>query len=139
LEDHQATDLSDETWDRGTPSGWLDQLVADWRAFDVPALERSISEFDHFQVQVDSTSIHVVVELGSGSSPLPIILTHGWPGSFMEYLKLIAMLAHPENFGGDPDESFTVVVPSCPDLVSRVHLEKVDLPTAKWPSFGMRS
>jgi len=57
----------------------------------------------------------------------------------MEYLKLIPMLAHPENFGGDPDESFTVVVPSLPGFGFSVHLEKVDLPTAKWPSFGMRS
>lgn len=114
LEDHQAIDSNDETWYRGTPSSWLDQLVADWKDFDVPALERSISEFEHFQVQVDLTSIHVIVELGSGASPIPIILTHGWPGSFMEYLKLMPMLAHPENFGGDPDESFTVVVPSLP-------------------------
>jgi len=76
-----------------------------------------------------------VVELGSGSSPLPSFLTHGWPGSFMEYLKLIAMLAHPgELWEVIQMKASTVVVPSlAPDLVSpRVHLEKGILPTAKW-------
>jgi len=57
--------------------------------------------------------IHFLHVRGHGPAPLPIILTHGWPGSFLEMLKLIPLLSNPEEFGGDPQDAFDVVVPVC--------------------------
>ena len=54
------------------------------------------------------------MEVGSGKNPRPLILTHGWPGSFLEFLGVIEPLAHPERFGGSEDDAFTVIVPSIP-------------------------
>ena len=58
--------------------------------------------------------IHLVHAPGRGPDPLPLLLTHGWPGSFCEYLDLIPLLADPAAHGGDPADAFTVVVPSLP-------------------------
>jgi microsomal epoxide hydrolase len=55
-----------------------------------------------------------MLEPGSGDNPLPLILTHGWPGSVVEFLEVIEPLAHPERFGGDVADAFTVIVPSLP-------------------------
>jgi pimeloyl-ACP methyl ester carboxylesterase len=63
---------------------------------------------------VDGQLIHLVHVPGRGPDPLPLLLTHGWPGSFCEYLDLIPLLADPAARGGDPADAFTVVVPSLP-------------------------
>ncbi len=65
-------------------------------------------------MEVDGQTIHVLVEAGSGDAPLPLLLTHGWPGSFLEFIDLIEPLAHPERFGGRVEDAFTVIVPSLP-------------------------
>ena len=58
--------------------------------------------------------MHVIHERGRGPSPLPLLITHGWPSSCYEAIDLIPMLTDPERYGGDPADSFDVIVPSLP-------------------------
>ena len=104
-----------EDWATGTPISYVRRLVERWRTgFDWRSWEKRINSFDNRLVEVDGETIHVVVEPGSGDSPLPLILTNGWPGSFLEFLGLIDRLAHPERHGGDVRDAFTVIVPGLP-------------------------
>ncbi|MBI09028.1 MAG: epoxide hydrolase [Rhodospirillaceae bacterium] len=70
--------------------------------------------FDHFTTPVDGIDIHFIREEGSGPAPMPLILSHGWPGTIVEFLDFIEPLAHPERFGGDKSDAFTVIAPSLP-------------------------
>ena len=63
---------------------------------------------------VDGLVIYLVHEPAGGLAPLPLLLTHGWPGSFCEYLDLVPLLTDPGAYGGDPGDAFTVVAPSLP-------------------------
>ena len=81
----------------------------DWRA-----AEAGINRFGNFRARVDGLDVHFILEEGSGPEPRPLILTHGWPGSVVEFLAVIKPLAHPERFGGRERDSSTVVVPSIP-------------------------
>ncbi len=102
-------------WRYGTAQPYLRRLQEHWRTiFDWRAWEARINRFEQRMVDVDGQVIHVLVEPGSGSNPLPLLLTHGWPGSFLEFIDLIEPLAHPERFGGREEDAFTVIVPSLP-------------------------
>jgi pimeloyl-ACP methyl ester carboxylesterase len=63
---------------------------------------------------IDNQEIHFVHVQGNGPDPLPLILTHGWPGSFAEMERMIPLLADPQAHGGDPVDAFHVVTPSLP-------------------------
>jgi len=87
---------------------WLDTY--DWRAW-----EARLNAWPQFMAKVPGgPDIHCYVERGSGPSPVPLLLLHGWPGSVFEFLHLIEPLAHPERFGGRAEDGFTVIVPSLP-------------------------
>jgi pimeloyl-ACP methyl ester carboxylesterase len=102
-------------WDTGTPLAYAGRLLEHWRSqFDWRAWEARINGFDNRLVDVGGERIHVLVEPGSGSNSLPLVLTNGWPGSFLEFIGIIDMLAHPERHGGALDDAFTVVIPSLP-------------------------
>lgn len=102
-------------WAYGSSLAYLRELADYWRtAFDWRAQERSINQLAHFRADVDGHGIHFIHERGRGPHPLPIVLTHGWPGSFFEMHKLIPLLTDPARYGGDPDDAFDVVVPSLP-------------------------
>ena len=103
-----------EGWARGVPRSWLAALLDDWRSFDVAAFQARLDRLAHREVTVDGQRIHLVHLAGQGPDPLPLLLTHGWPGSFCEYLDLIPLLADPAAHGGDPADAFTVIVPSLP-------------------------
>jgi pimeloyl-ACP methyl ester carboxylesterase len=66
------------------------------------------------QAEIDGQMLHVVVADGHGPDALPLLLTHGWPGSFLEYLRLLSLLCDPGAHGADPSDAFTVLVPSLP-------------------------
>ncbi len=102
------------TWERGTPEGWLADLVADWQAFDPVALQARLDQLTHLSVQVNGMAVHVVHAPGTGADPLPLLLTHGWPSSFLEYLTLLPLLTDPAAHGGAPGDAFSVVAPSLP-------------------------
>jgi pimeloyl-ACP methyl ester carboxylesterase len=98
----------------GVPSQWLRQLVDDWLEFDVAGFETRLNRLAHYGVDIGGLRIHCVIEHGRGPDPLPLLLTHGWPGSFCEYLNLIPLLTDPGAHGADPGDSFTVIAPSLP-------------------------
>jgi len=76
--------------------------------------EARLNQFAHYRANLDGVGIHFIHERGTGPNPLPIILTHGWPDSFVRMLKIIPLLTDPANHGGDAADSFDVVVPSLP-------------------------
>lgn len=93
----------------------MKELVEYWRTgFDWRAQERAINAFSHYRAEVDGLSIHFIHERGKGPNPLPLILTHGWPSTFYEMLKIIPLLTDPTTYGGHAAEAFDVVVPSLP-------------------------
>ncbi len=108
-------DAPEASWDYGVPVAYLRELVEYWRErFDWRAQERAINRFHHFHAEVSGLALHFIHERGRGPKPLPLILTHGWPSTFYEMDKVIPLLTDPARFGGDPADTFDVVVPSLP-------------------------
>ena len=81
----------------------------DWRKH-----EKEINKFPNFITEVDNIDIHFIHEKGSGTKPIPLLISHGWPGTVVEFLHIIEKLAHPERFGGKKEDAFDVIVPSLP-------------------------
>jgi pimeloyl-ACP methyl ester carboxylesterase len=104
-----------EPWATGTSVAYLRGLVEYWRSgFDWRAQEAKLNAFRQFTVAIDGIDLHFIHEPGKGPAPLPLVLSHGWPGSVVEFGRLIPMLADPARFGADPADAFTVVAPSLP-------------------------
>ncbi|MGO8947010.1 MAG: epoxide hydrolase family protein [Ktedonobacterales bacterium] len=102
-------------WDYGANLTYMKDLVRYWQTtFDWRSQERVLNTFLHFRATIDDLNIHFVHERGKGPNPLPIILTHGWPSSFVEMLKILPLLTDPARYEGDPTDAFDVVVPSLP-------------------------
>jgi pimeloyl-ACP methyl ester carboxylesterase len=103
------------SWSAGTSPAFLRKLLEHWYSgFDWRAQEAAINRFSHFHAPLDGLRIHFIHERGRGGSPLPLILTHGYPDSFLRFSKLIPLLTDPAAHGGDAADSFDVVVPSLP-------------------------
>ena len=108
-------EILDSGWDYGSNLAYIKELVDYWRTrFDWRAQEQAINAFAHFRASVDGLGIHFIHERGKGPNPMPLIITHGWPSSFFELLKITPLLTDPASHGGDPADSFDVVVPSMP-------------------------
>ena len=102
-------------WDYGSNLDYVKELVEYWRTkFDWHAQEKLINSFSHFKSKVDGLNIHFIHEKGKGPNPMPLVITHGWPGTFFEMYKVIPMLSDPASHGGDPAYAFDVVAPSMP-------------------------
>ena len=102
-------------WAYGADLGFVRRLVDYWQAeYDWRAVEARLNRLPQYLATVAGQRIHLVLEPGSGPHPLPLILTHGWPGSFVEFEAAVGPLAHPERFGGSVEDAFDVVVPSLP-------------------------
>jgi pimeloyl-ACP methyl ester carboxylesterase len=102
-------------WDYGTNLAYLKELVAYWeKTFDWRAQEEAINRFSHYRARVDGFGIHFIREKGRGRDAFPLVLLHGWPASFLQMVKIIPLLADPASHGGDPVDSFDVIVPSLP-------------------------
>ena len=110
---HEMPD--DGGWEYGTNMKYLKKLCAYWvDEFDWRAQEAHINSFSHFKAPVDGIDMHFIREEGSGPNPMPLVISHGWPGSVAEFFDLIEPLAHPEKFGGNVEDAFTVIAPSLP-------------------------
>ena len=108
-------EVPDTGWEYGTERAYLQELVHYWEtAFDWRRQERAINAFPHFHTTIEGTGIHFIHQRGRGPAPLPLIITHGWPGSFLEMLTIIPLLTDPAAHGGDAADAFDVVVPSLP-------------------------
>ncbi len=102
-------------WAYGTDLSFMQALTRRWvQGFNWRRWEEKLNAIPNFQVEIDGRRLHFMMEKGSGKSPLPLLLLHGWPGSIVEFLEVIDPLAHPERHGGNPDDGFTVVIPSLP-------------------------
>ena len=108
-------EISGAGWDYGANLAYLRELTGYWRdGFDWRKQEAELNRFAHFRAEIGGFGVHFVHERGEGPNPLPIVLTHGWPDSFYRFHKVVPMLTDPARFGGDPTDSFDVVVPSLP-------------------------
>lgn len=114
LAHHRLPPADTQGWERGMPRHWLAELLADWQAFDTARFQARLDHLTHLHAHLDGRLVHLVHAPGRGPDPLPLLLTHGWPGSFCEYLRLLPLLTDPAAHGGDPADAFTLVVPSLP-------------------------
>lgn len=104
-----------EGWNDGTDLQFLQRFTEYWlNTFNWRAQEKRLNGLPQFMATVDGQEIHFVHLQGNGPAALPLILTHGWPGSFAEMESVIPLLADPQAYGGDPADAFHVVVPSLP-------------------------
>jgi pimeloyl-ACP methyl ester carboxylesterase len=102
-------------WGYGFDLQFLQEICGYWRErFDWKAQVEKLSALHHCRYVSDGIGIHFIHERGKGPAPIPIILTHGWPGSFLEMMRIIPLLTDPASHGADHADSFDVVVPSLP-------------------------
>jgi len=102
-------------WEYGIPIDYLRELVGHWRdGYDWRVQEARLNELAHFRTDLDGQSIHFVHAHSPHPDALPLLLTHGWPGSVVEFLDVIPQLTEPEAYGGSADDAFHVIVPSLP-------------------------
>ena len=107
--------LAGTGWTEGADAEFMERLVAHWRdRFDWRAQEARLNTLPQFTAAVDGQQIHFVHQRGTGPDPFPLVLTHGWPGSFVEMEAILPLLADPSRHGGDANDAFHVVVPSLP-------------------------
>ena len=102
-------------WSQGVPLDKARALVAYWRDnYDWRRFEARANSFPQFRTRIDGLRIHFLHVRSQHPNALPIILTHGWPGSFVEFMEIIGPLSDPTRFGGRAEDAFHVVVPSLP-------------------------
>jgi pimeloyl-ACP methyl ester carboxylesterase len=102
-------------WAYGTNLGYMKELVAYWcDQFDWPAAEAALNRLPQFTATVNGLRLHFVWARGKGPAPLPLLFSHGWPGSFWEVHKILGPLTDPAAHGGDAADAFDVVAPSLP-------------------------
>ncbi|HEY2203808.1 MAG TPA: epoxide hydrolase [Pseudonocardia sp.] len=102
-------------WSLGPPVDYLRELAGYWRdRYDWRAAEAAINAHDQFSTVIDGQRVHFLHVRSPEPGAAPLVLTHGWPGSIVEYLELIGPLTEPARHGGDPRDAFHVVLPSIP-------------------------
>lgn len=107
--------LPGDEWSTGVPVDYLQQLVHHWaNAFDWAAQEAALNAFPQFTTVIEGQTIHFIHVRSKVAGALPLVLTHGWPGSFVEFLDLIGPLTDPEAHGGNAADAFDLVIPSLP-------------------------
>jgi pimeloyl-ACP methyl ester carboxylesterase len=100
-----------EPWAQGTPLGYLQELVEYWiERYDWRAAETRLNTYEHFLTEIDGQRIHYMHLPSRHPGALPLVLSHGWPGSIVEFLDVLGPLTDP----ADPADAFTLVVPSLP-------------------------
>ncbi|MET0207607.1 MAG: epoxide hydrolase [Burkholderiaceae bacterium] len=102
-------------WTQGVPLEKAKALVAYWQdRYDWRCFERQINAYPQFRTEVDGLGIHFIHVRSREPNAMPVILTHGWPGSVVEFLKVIGPLTNPKAHGGSAADAFDVVIPSQP-------------------------
>jgi microsomal epoxide hydrolase len=108
-------EVPDNRWKYGTDLPYLKSLVEYWRdGYDWRKHEAKLNSFTQYKVKLAGIDLHFISEQGKGPAPMPLLLSHGWPGSVHEFYKILPMLTDPARFGGDPADAFTVIAPSLP-------------------------
>jgi epoxide hydrolase len=102
-------------WSRGVPLAYLKELADYWRTrYDWRKHEARLNQFPQFTTEIDGANIHFLHVRSPERDALPLILTHGWPGSIVEFLDVIGPLSDPRSHGGNPADAFDLVIPSLP-------------------------
>ncbi|TDD19299.1 epoxide hydrolase [Kribbella turkmenica] len=120
-------ELPGEGWHRGVPVGYLRRVVERWKSFDWRLWEARLNEYPQFTTRIDDQTVHFLHVRSPEAEALPLILTHGWPGSVAEFLPVLGPLTDPAAYGGDARDAFHVVAPSVPG-----HGFSVPLETPEW-------
>ena len=108
-------ELPEVGWSRGVPLGYLKELADYWRtSYDWRKHEAQLNQFPQFTTEIDGANIHFLHVRSPERDALPLILTHGWPGSIVEFLDVIGPLTDPRSHGGNPADAFDLVIPSLP-------------------------
>jgi epoxide hydrolase len=108
-------ELPDVGWSRGVPLGYLKELAEYWRtSYDWRKWEARLNEFPQFTTEIDGQNIHFLHVRSPEPDALPLIITHGYPSSIVEFMNMISPLTNPRIHGGDPADAFHVVAPSLP-------------------------
>jgi hypothetical protein len=104
-----------DDWSQGVPLAVMQDFTAYWRDhYDMSRLARRLNAWPQFRTQIDGLGIHFIHVRSKHADATPIILTHGWPGSVVEFLNVIGPLTDPEAHGGKAEDAFHVVIPSLP-------------------------
>jgi epoxide hydrolase len=104
-----------DDWSQGTPLEYTRELCGYWSGgYDLRRIERRLNEIPQFRIELDGLGIHFLHARSPHDGALPLLMTHGWPGSVVEFLKVIGPLVDPPSHGGDAADAFHVVCPSLP-------------------------
>jgi pimeloyl-ACP methyl ester carboxylesterase len=104
-----------EGWSQGVPLSRAKALVEHWRhAYDWRRCEAMLNRFGQFVTSLDGLDVHFLHVRSSHADALPVLMTHGWPGSVLEFHKVIGPLTEPERYGGQANDAFHVIAPSLP-------------------------
>src|SRR5215831_14918403 len=107
--------LDSADWRYGANWNYVKSLADYWVSqFDWKKAQANLNRYPQFLAKVEDYDIHFYHVKGRGPKPLPLILTHGWPGSVFEFQEAIGPLSNPGKYGGSPEDAFDVVVPSIP-------------------------
>lgn len=102
-------------WEYGTNQAYLKDFISYWiEEYDWKKQEKQLNSYPQFKCTIDDVDIHFFHIKGKGENPTPIILTHGWPDSFIRYQKIIPILTDPTRFGRNSNDSFDIIIPSVP-------------------------
>jgi hypothetical protein len=114
-------EVPDSGWEYGSNLGYIKDLVEYWRTrYDWRKHEAELNRFAHFRTDIDGLSIHFIHEPGRGPNPKPLLLSHGWPGSVYEFMKIIPLLTDPGAHGGDPTSRSRLSRRRCQVMAFRV-------------------
>jgi epoxide hydrolase len=107
--------LPDTGWDRGVPTAYLKELAEYWRtSYDWRVAEARLNQFPQFVAEIDGANVHFLHIRSPEPTAMPLLITHGWPGSVAEFLDVIRPLTDPRAHGGDPADAFHLIIPSIP-------------------------
>lgn len=102
-------------WMHGVPLGYLRELADYWRhEYDWRAAEAELNRWPQFTTTIDGANIHFAHIRSPGPAAIPLLMTHGWPGSIVEFADIAGPLTDPRGHGGDPADAFHLVLPSIP-------------------------
>ena len=104
-----------EDWSQGIPLAYVKEILEYWQTgYDCRRLEARLNEYDQYTTNLDGVDIYCLHAPSPEANALPLVMTHGWPGSIVEFLKVIEPLRNPAAFGGNPADAFHVVCPALP-------------------------
>jgi pimeloyl-ACP methyl ester carboxylesterase len=126
-------------WSQGMPLDYARELAAYWAdGYDWRARETALNRFDQFTTEIDGLDIHFIHQRSPHADAFPLLITHGWPGSIVEFHKVIEPLTDPTAYGGRAENAFHLVCPSLPGYGFSGKPTTTGWGVNKSPRFGRR-